>query len=90
MPVLSAVLTLSSDPETRTELLRALALDPRLSLGALHEDRLPLVLETSSRDEDRELWDRLADSPGVLHCELAFADFSDLHVQPIPCRESHP
>ncbi len=83
MPVLSAVLTMSPDPRTRAELLRTLALDPRLSLGDPVEDRLPLVLESASREEDRQLWDQVAHSPGVVHCELAYADFSDLHLHPI-------
>jgi nitrate reductase NapAB chaperone NapD len=79
MPIVSAVLTLAPDLVTRAAVQRALGTDPRITLGPLNADRLPVVLETSSRDEDRALWERVADSPGVLNIELAFADFSDLH-----------
>lgn len=79
MPIVSAVLTLAPDLVTRAALLAALDTDPRITLGPLHADRLPVVLETSSREEDRALWERVADSPGVRNIELAFADFSDLH-----------
>ncbi|MCB9743907.1 MAG: hypothetical protein H6740_15010 [Alphaproteobacteria bacterium] len=89
MPVVSAVLTLSAAPERRAALLAELSADPRVSLGPMQRDRLPLVLDTPTRAEDRAAWRSLERHPAVLAHELVFADFSDLHGAP-PHPESSP
>lgn len=78
MPILGAVLTMSSRPDERLETLRCLAADARLELGEPSGARLPVVIETTSRGEDRDCWASFYELPGVRHVELAFADFSDL------------
>jgi nitrate reductase NapAB chaperone NapD len=78
MPILSAVLTLSGSEERRQQTLAALSGDARVTLGVTHGHRLPVVLESHDRDEDRALWCQVMDLPGVLSAELVFADFSDL------------
>ena len=79
MPIVSAVLTLSSDPVLRLQALARLGQDPQLSAAALHQDRLPVVLDTPDRAQDKAAWERIEALPGVTHIELVFADFSDLH-----------
>jgi nitrate reductase NapAB chaperone NapD len=79
MPVLGAVLTLSGDAALRGEALATLAADGRVTLGDPVGDRLPVVLDTRSRGEDRACWEAVSRLPGVVLAELAFADFSDLH-----------
>lgn len=79
MPVLSAVLTLPPDPAARRAALDELAALSGLSLGVEHAGgRLPVVLESSSRAEDKALWEAVSAVPQLLHVELVFADFSDL------------
>ena len=82
MPLLSAVLTLSPAPERRAALLAELSTDPRITLGPMQRDRLPLVLDTRTRAEDRAAWRALEGHPAVIAHELVFADFSDLHGAP--------
>jgi nitrate reductase NapAB chaperone NapD len=82
MPVLSAVLTLSDEPQLRAEALAALSQQPKATVGAEQPyRRLPIVLESSTRSEDKALWKWASALPGVLHTELVFADFSDLTDQ---------
>lgn len=79
MPVLSAVLTLPTEPRARAAALDGLRGLPGLSLGVEHAGgRLPVVLESSSRAEDKALWEAVSAVPQLLHVELVFADFSDL------------
>ena len=76
MPVLSAVLHL--DPDRVEQTLAELSSDPRIQLGPKHGTALPVVLETTTRDEDKVLWRHLEQHPGLTMTQLVFADFSDL------------
>lgn len=78
MPVLGVVAVLSSRADQREAALCALRADPWVTLGELTGDRLPLVLETRSRAEDKAAWAALQDVPGVLALDVAFAHFADV------------
>jgi len=79
MPVAGLVVTLTDLDLLRAECLDALAADPRVTLGELQRGgRLPVVLETASVGEERDLLDDLTRTPGVLLVDLAFHDFSDV------------
>ncbi len=81
MPVLGAVLQLAPevDPQAFAEVL---AEDPRITLGDPSDDRLPVVLATDSRAEDRALWEAVVTSEAVAMAHLVYADFSDLSPDP--------
>ena len=85
MPVLAAVVTLTPSPEERARALEGLSSLDHLTLGELAGDRLPVVLDTPDRAADRAAWKRLVKHPGVVHTELVFVDFSDLHAPEAPC-----
>ena len=74
MPVIGAVLALSDG----AVLPPSLPADPRLSVGERHKDRLPIVIVTESREEERALLENIRDLPGVLDLQIAFVDLSDL------------
>jgi hypothetical protein len=78
MPIVSAVLTLSQTPTLRVATLTALRSTPAVTLGEAHGDRVPVVLDTPDRAQDKAAWDALESLPGVTFIELVFADFSDL------------
>ena len=78
MPVLGAVAHLSTDPTERLRCLAALGAIPGLSFGEEQDTRLPIVVESDSRQQDRERWKQVEAAPGLTHLELAFVDFSDL------------
>jgi hypothetical protein len=75
MPVVGAVLHLEFE---NSLVLGAITTEPRILVGELTGNRLPIVTTTSSSYEDKEIWKVIKDLPGVLHIEIAFADFSDL------------
>jgi len=78
MPVLGAVLTLHDQPTLRAGALSALSTDPRITVGEPQRGRLPVVLATDTRADDKALWRSLEELPGITHLELVTADFSDL------------
>lgn len=89
MPLLAAVAHLDPHPDARLRALAALARIPGFCAGSPVEGRLPFVLESTDRDEDRERWEAVAATPGVMHLELVLADFSDL-TSPEPESPSAP
>ncbi len=84
MPIVGAVLHL--DPLV-VGVVDALASKPQLELGPANGTRQPVVSCTDSRREDKALWRFIEALPGVMHVELAFADFSDL-TDPAGCEVS--
>jgi len=75
MVISALVLTLSPDPVTRARALDTLAVDPRLTLGALLETRLPVVAEAASTADGAALCDQLSAHPGVERVDVIAIDF---------------
>ena len=73
MAICGLVITLSRSDEERPVTVARLRAEPALTLGEPQGPRLPAVLEVRDRAELRERWERLLDTPGVTHVDLAFA-----------------
>lgn len=78
MPILGAVLTLTSDPTARAETLHWLHGLPGVDVGEPQLLGVPVAVESSSRQEEKAFWERLEAHPGVLFAAVVFHDFSDL------------
>lgn len=76
MVVSALVVMLSPGRELRAAALAALAADPRLTLGAVNRDRLPVVAEAASADAGAALCDELAAIAGVLRVDVVAIDFA--------------
>ena len=76
MPVIGAVLHLDAARLQGTR--DALEADHHITLGPLSGTTQPVVIETTSRREDKAVWSRLEQLAGVLLVQPVFADFSDL------------
>lgn len=79
MPVVGAVLVVTPKAD-----LASVASDPRFTVGEPCGDRVPVVLTTTTRREDVDVWDRIVALPGVLDVQPVFADFSDISAQVQP------
>ena len=75
MVISALVLTLSLDPVVRARALDALGADPRLTLGALIETRLPVVAEAASTADGASLCDQLSAHLGVERVDVIAIDF---------------
>ena len=79
MPIVSAVLY--TREERRSDLLQVLESDSRIDVGPIANDRVPVVVDSQDRAEDKAVWRSLEMHPDVLRIELVFAEFSDVHQE---------
>lgn len=86
MPVSGLVLTLSPNRNDREFALARLQEHPRLQIGHAEWQRLPVVVDTPSDEEDKALWAWLNDLRGVLFVNLVCTDNSE--DQPGPSSRS--
>lgn len=78
MPIIGAVLTLSEEPEAKRAALDFLHAHQAIEMGEPQIQGLPVVIESSSRAEERALWESLEALPGVVFASVVCTDFSDL------------
>ncbi|AWV89970.1 hypothetical protein [Bradymonas sediminis] len=79
MPISAVVVTLSSQPESREAALSILRADPRLTLGALQRNQLPVVVDTEKiADGVLIVREELPSIDGVEFVHVVSVDFSDV------------
>ena len=79
MPVSGLVVSLSDESQARVKTLDTIGREPRITVGVLEANRLAIVLNTVSREEDQQIWGWLGSLPGVLFVDVAFVGFEQ-HV----------
>lgn len=77
MPVSGLVLTLEADDERREGALAALRRCASIEVGERHGQRLPIVVDTESSDEDKAVWEWLRSLPGVAFVDVVCVDSSE-------------
>lgn len=75
MVVSALVVTLEAEPARHAAALARLAADPRLELGPLHRERLPVVSETATTADSVLLVDELQALAGVARVDVVSIDF---------------
>lgn len=77
MPVSGLVITFSSDTADHSAVLEQLAREPTIELGDACGPKLPIVVDTDTREQDRTIWNWVRDLPGVAMVDVAFVGFED-------------
>lgn len=77
MPISGLAITLSAEPAARQAAVDALRNHPAITLGEFDSYRLPIVVETATSDDDREVWRWLQELHGVLVVDVACVHFTD-------------
>lgn len=77
MPISGLVVTLAEKPNDRASALMSLAAEARIEVGEIVGSRVPIVVETPSAEEDRQVWGWLHNLPGVLFVDVACIHFDD-------------
>ncbi|GAA4443507.1 hypothetical protein GCM10023156_00650 [Novipirellula rosea] len=80
MPISGLVVTLSDNDTERANALNSLRRDPRIELGISepeqrHAMRIPIVVDTQSNDEDKQVWQWLNELTGVVFVDVALVGF---------------
>lgn len=92
MPVSGLVVSLRDEPQLRAEALAAIRREARITIGPFEANRLAIVVDTASSDEDRQLWDWLGSQSGVSYVEVAFVGFEQSNPRPVQaarCQQQH-
>lgn len=75
MPVSGLVVSLAEEPELRQLAIDAIGRESRIEIGSIHSNRMAIVIDTASSDEDKQLWNWLMDLPGVVFVDVALVAF---------------
>jgi hypothetical protein len=77
MPVSGLVVSLCQEPQARAEAIEAIGREPRITMGTQEGNRLAVVLDTDSSQQDQQIWQWLRSLPGVSLLEVAFVGFEE-------------
>jgi nitrate reductase NapAB chaperone NapD len=77
MPVSGLVVSLKSDLTLREEAIAAIRKESRIEVGVIEGRRMAIVIDTTSTDDDKQLWCWLAALPGVTFVDVAMVGFED-------------
>lgn len=77
MPTSGLVITLDSEISDHEELLRSLRADPMITVGVCQTNKCAIVLETESKQQDREYWEWIRSLTGVADLQVAFIGFDE-------------
>lgn len=79
MPISGLVVTLGDTAQIRGSAVEALRSDPRLTLGELKENRLPVVAETETIEEGRRMVrEEIPAVAGVVFVDVVSVNFEDV------------
>ena len=70
MPVSGLLVTLVGDPSIQNRTLSSLARHDNLEIGRAVANRVPVVVDTESSDDDQEVWHWLTGHEGVIHVDV--------------------
>lgn len=74
MPICGLVITLDPDETFAANGLRELSRHPRVLVGERVQSRLPIVIDTVTREQDQAMWDWLGGVEGVMRADVVYAD----------------
>jgi len=77
MPISSLAITLSRDSALAEAARRALDTEACIEIGDRVGHRLPVVVDTVDRNEDRRVWEWLNGLDGVEFVDVVFIHFDD-------------
>ena len=77
MPVSGLVVTLDADPNRARGAVTQILNHSAFDVGERCGHRLPVVLETPDRQDDKQCWQWLNDLSGVVHVDAAFIHFDE-------------
>jgi nitrate reductase NapAB chaperone NapD len=77
MPVSGLVVSFSDQPDLREKAMDAIRDDSRIEIGVTKSQRMAIVIDTPSSDEDKQLWGWLNSLPGVVFVDVVMVGFEE-------------
>lgn len=90
MPVSGLVVSLADDPALREQTIATIGRESRIEIGSLEFQRMAIVIDTVSTDEDKQLWHWLTSLPGVVFVDVVMVGFEDPEEAAAPSDGSDP
>lgn len=78
MPVIGAVVTLSSHEPDAEASITFMKSHPNLSVGEIQKNGLPIAIESNNKREENEIWSELEAQAGISFLKVVCVDFSDV------------
>ena len=77
MPVSGLVVSLSNQPDLRQNAWESMRADPRIEVGLIEAQRVAIVVDTASNEEDKTIWNWLQQLPGVVFVDIVMVGFEE-------------
>ena len=77
MPVSGLVVSLSDQHDLREATIDTIRQESRIEVGVIQSQRMAVVVDTPTREEDKEIWNWLNALPGVTFVDVALVGFED-------------
>ena len=75
MPVSGLVVSFAADAQLRESAIQLIRSEPRIEVGTFAHNKLAIVVDTTSSEEDKQLWEWLNTLPGVVFVDVALVGF---------------
>ncbi len=77
MPISGLVVTFASSVEDHADAVESLAKIPEIELGQVSGSKLAIVVDSETKNRDREIWNAARDLPGVIGLAVAMVAFDE-------------
>ena len=82
VPISGLVVVLDSPSGPYPDTIQKLRAHPAIEVGDISDYKIAIVVDSTCKQHDQEIWDWVQDLPGVLDIQIAFVGFDD---EPEPC-----
>jgi len=82
MPISGLVVSFSDQTELREQAIAAIGRESRIEPGLFASNRMAVVIDTVSAEQDKQLWNWLTALPGVTFVDVVMVGFEDQSESP--------
>jgi nitrate reductase NapAB chaperone NapD len=84
VPISGLVVVFESSEALSDQRVQQLAEHAAIEVGERQRDRVAIVVDSTSKDQDRQVWEWLQSLPGVSDIKIAFVGFDDVADEDAP------
>ncbi len=84
MPISGLVVSLTNQHDLRENAINAIREESRIEVGVVDGQRIPIVVDTSSAEEDKAIWNWLTTLPGVTFVDVVMISIDEPSTAQLP------